>query len=75
MQQHYYFNTGRHGIAIVAKATIFDEEPFDWAAYIGADNPEHEEDAVREAVQYGNKLCEWMARALFPDFADIPYRA
>lgn len=63
-----YWNDG-HGIAIVASIT----EGIDWAAYIGADNGDCEEDCIGHAARLGEKLLEQDARHFFPDI-ELPYR-
>jgi len=52
-----YWNTGDVAVAVVAVATYFNDDLFDWAAYIGGTTKtEHEEVAYEETAQYGAKL-------------------
>ena len=69
-----YWNCGSAQISIVASVTRFHGEPFDWAAYIGADTLQTEEACVQETLKHGCKLSEKDARHYFPEFKDIPYR-
>ena len=44
-----------------------------WAAYCDAvPGIEHRKEFIR-VLEYGDKLAEWKARALFPEFKDLPY--
>ena len=64
-----YWNTGGHGISIVAVIT----KDIDWAAYIGADSGYSETACIASTKNYGAKLCETDALHFFP-FIELPYR-
>jgi len=60
-----YWNTNNIATAIVAVATYFSGQLFDWAAYIGGSpQTEHEEDAYNEVAQWGAKLDRDLAAYL-----------
>lgn len=44
-----------------------------WAAYIGAMLPGDEEYDTQRVLDYGTKLDQKVACAIFPQFDDIPY--
>ena len=64
-----YWNSNGKGICVVAVIT----EGIDWAAYIGADNGQWEDNCVQWASHYGPKLSEQDARHFFPNIT-LPYR-
>ena len=70
-----YWNAGGFGIAIVE---VVSPSGVDWAAYIGADNGESEEDCVQSVASSGAKLSRQDALHFFPSMAspsvDLPYR-
>lgn len=71
-----YYNSNGIAVAIVAVATYFDNQLFDWAAYIGGSTRvEHLEDTVREVAEYGAKLSPEDATYFFPDFPQNLYRS
>lgn len=64
-----FWNCQGKQIAIVACVT----KDIDWAAYIGADNSQTEDDTLHYAAKYGCKLSEKDARYFFPGI-ELPYR-
>ncbi len=64
-----YFNANGYSVAIIASVT----KGVDWAAYIGADQSDKEEDTLLFVKSYGCKLAEADARYFFPDI-ELPYR-
>lgn len=64
-----YWNSNGRGICIVAVIT----EGIDWAAYIGADTGQREDDCIKWAASWGPKLSKEDARYFFPTI-DLPYR-
>ena len=64
-----YFCANGYSLAIVASVT----KGIDWAAYIGADQSESEEETLHFVRGYGCKLLEEDARYFFPDIK-LPYR-
>lgn len=72
-----YYNSNGIGIAIVAVATYYDGEIFDWAAYIGGSSwgAEREEWAVEEAAKTGCKLPKGDAEHYFPTLPIERYRS
>lgn len=56
-------------IAIIASITY----GVDWAAYIGSDNSQAEDDTLQYVSRWGNKLSEKDARYFFPEI-ELPYR-
>jgi hypothetical protein len=71
-----YYNCGHDGaVAIVAVLTYFDDELFDWAAYIGAcADTSKESIAVKRVSEYGCKLYTRDAEHYFPDLPVERYR-
>lgn len=70
-----YENTGSIAIAIVASASYWEGELFDWAAYIGGTTDTwSEEAAIKTALDYGNKLRAEDAQYYFPDLPIERYR-
>ena len=65
-----YWNCGGTNICIVAQIT----EGIDWAAYIGADKSDTEEEALEYSISYGCKLLEKDARYFLPGIS-LPYRS
>jgi hypothetical protein len=64
-----YWNTGNHGISVVAVIT----KGVDWTAYIGADDGYSELACLEYTSKFGNKLLESDARHFFGDI-NLPYR-
>ncbi len=64
-----YFNANGYSVAIVASIT----KGVDWAAYIGADQSDKEDDTLIFVKSYGCKLSEKDARYFFKNI-ELPYR-
>ena len=64
-----YWNSNGKGICIMASIT----EGIDWAAYIGADNGQREEECMEWTLEMGAKLPEKDAQYFFPGIS-LPYR-
>ena len=58
-----------HDIVVVARTRIEGT----WKAYIGSTTERRHEDAVPTILMRGAPVHEAMARALFPQFKDLPY--
>lgn len=65
-----YWNANGIGICIVAK----EGAVADWAAYIGADDGQHEEECVAWTVRLGCKLSRTQAHRWFPGLPIERYR-
>ena len=65
-----YFCANGFSLAIVAGIT----KSIDWAAYIGADQSNTEEETLFFVLIRGCKLSEEDARHFFPDI-ELPYRS
>lgn len=78
----YYWNIMGRGHYLVACVTGVPFEPsgemraLDWACYLGSNEAgaRKELDGWKDALSHGAKMPERIARAAFPQFADIPYR-
>lgn len=71
-----YWNPQGSNICIAASVTNYpDGRPFEWAAYVGA-NPllNREEDAMKYALEFGDKLSIEDAHYYFPHLKEVPYR-
>lgn len=62
-----YYNDGETTIAIVAVVTPH----IDWAVYIGASNPEKEDDALIDVALHGEKLSYLDAMYYFGEQAPM----
>lgn len=80
---HYWNANNGFQVAVAGVVTMTPpaegegpDEPFDWAAYIGATQGDgtREMETVAEVDKYGSKLSKELACAIFPQFAKIPYR-
>jgi len=83
MRKWYYWNSNGFAVAVVGVVTMTPpkegegpDEPFDWAAYIGATEGSTtlENETVDFVDNRGCKLSRTLACAFFPPFAEIPYR-
>jgi len=72
----HYWNAMDLGIYIVAAVNAVDGVPFDWAAYIGANQEgcQDEHDGYQDVLDHGAKIGPDLANAAFPEYAHIPYR-
>jgi len=72
-----YWNAMGLGIYIVAAVNAVDVVPFDWAAYIGANEEgcQDEHSGWQDVVDHGAKIGPELANAAFPEYAHIPYRS
>ena len=68
--QARFWNCNGKKISVVASIT----KGADWAAYIGADTLETEEESMQHALDYGCKLGERDALHFFPELAEMRYR-
>lgn len=67
-----YWNANGSAVSIVARQGMRGD---DWAAYIGATGSAMSEEETHEWVaEMGCKLDEHIARAIWPEFADMEYR-
>ena len=65
-----YWSANGFSVAIVVLPGVVD-----WAAYIGATvGTVREEETVEFVAARGCKLEESLARTLFPQFSEVPYR-
>lgn len=70
-----YYNANYFAIAVVGVVTLINNEPFDWACYIGATPSDYPYVHTIEYVwKYGVKLSEKEARFYFPELKNVPYR-
>lgn len=68
----WYQNLGDHAIGVAAVATYYNEELMDWAAYIGATDNTHTDQAAYDcAASNGNKLTEREAEFFTVYYRDI----
>ena len=56
-------------VLCVAKTRL----PGHWAAYCGAVPGMKHEEEIEPVLRFGEKMPEEVARALFPEFKDVPY--